>query len=177
MKKIKIEPLSSSTLDETSRLAVSVFNNEEEDEDYPPKWFGASLDFEKNKKAHQEMDVTSSRYWVAIENKKVLGVIGLYTLSYDESKAYWIGWYCVSDKARGKGIGKALLDFAINKAKKDNKKYLRLYTSEEQNEKRANEIYDKLGFKPMSQKKLDKLVTSERFRKFIQKYIYKELRL
>ncbi|MFH1307457.1 MAG: GNAT family N-acetyltransferase [archaeon] len=177
MEKIRIEPLSHSTLDKTSKLAMNVFESKVKDEDYPPKWFKASLDFEKNKKIHQEFDVTSSRYWVALVNKEVLGVIGLYTLLYDENEAYWIGWYCVDDKSRGKGIGKALLDFAINKAKQDNKKYIRLYTSKESNEKRANEIYDKLGFKLMKKEKLNRLVTSERFREFLENYIYKELKL
>ena len=166
-----------STLDKTSRMAVKIFKNDIGDEDYPPRWFKASLDFEKNKKKHKEFEVTSSRYWIAREKDKVLGVIGLYTLSYDEKEAYWIGWYCVDIKARGKGVGKALLDFVIKKAKKDGKKRLRLYTSNDPNERKANEMYDKLGFKPMDKEKMRKLVTSKRFRRFLEKYIYKELKL
>jgi len=106
-----------------------------------------------------------------------LGVVGLYTLSYDEKEAYWLGWYCVNNNARGKGVGKALLGFAIRKVNKDGKKYLRPYTFNEPNERKANRIYDKLGFKSMTKKKLHRLVTSKRFRNYIKKYIYKELKL
>jgi len=73
MGEIKIKPLSKSTLHETSDLAVKVFKGDINDEDYPPKWFEASLNFKKNKKAHQEFHVTSSRYWVAVRKKEGFG--------------------------------------------------------------------------------------------------------
>ena len=39
-----------------------------------------------------------------------------------------------------------------------NKKWLRLYTSNEPNERRANKIYDKLGFKPIKSKNINEII-------------------
>lgn len=176
--KIKIEPLSERTLNEASQMTINVFHSYVNDEDYPPKWFKASLNPDENKKAYSDFDVKSLKYWVSLNEKnKVTGIIGIYTLKYDEKEAYWLAWYCVDPKFRGKGIGKALLNFVIAKAKKEGKMWLRLYTSNEPNEKRANEMYDKLGFKPIKSKKINEIITSKRFRAFTKNLVYKELRL
>jgi len=106
---------------------------------------------------------------------KVIGVTGLYSLKYDEKEAYWLGWYCVNPSFRGEGIGRDLLGFIINLSKMDNKKWLRLYTSKDPNEKRANEIYNKLGFKPLKEKIVNELVTGKF--KFTKGLIFKELEL
>lgn len=176
--KIRIESLSEENLDNASKLTISVFHNKKSDEDYPPRWFKASLHPEKNKKDYDEMDVKDLKYWVAVDNKEnVLGIIGYYTLKYDEKEANWVGWYCVNPKDRGKGIGKMLLNFIITKTKKEGKTWVRLYTSNGPNEKRANKIYDKLGFKPIQDKKINKIITSKKFRAFTKELVYKELKL
>jgi GNAT superfamily N-acetyltransferase len=175
---IRIELLSKKTLADACKLTLRVFHSDVSEEDYPPKWLKASLDPKKNKSSYIGLDVRGVRYWVALSEKdKVVGIIGLYTLKYDEKEAYWLAWYCVDPKSGGKGIGRALLDFVITKAKKDGKKWFRLYTSDEPNEKRANEMYDKLGFKPIKSKKINKIITSKRFRSFTKDLVYKELKL
>ena len=176
MEKIIIEPLSKKTLAKACKLTLRVFHSDINDDDYPPKWLKASLDYQKNKKF--DLDVKDLVYWAALDDKdKVVGIVGIYTLKYDEKEAYWLGWYCVDLKSRRKGIGRLLLNFVIAKAKKDGKKWLRLYTSNEPNEKRANEIYDKLGFKPIKDKKINEIIISRRFRAFTKNLVYKELRI
>lgn len=176
MEKIKIRPLSKETLQQVSMLALEVFPSDPHDEDYPPKSFKISLNCKKNKR--MDLDVTFLKYWAALDDKgKVHGIVGLYTLSYDENEAYWLGWYLVGPKSRGRGIGKMLLNFIITKARKDGKKYLRLYTSRDPNEKKANEIYDKLGFTPIKSKKINKIIADKKFRAFTKNLVYKELKL
>jgi GNAT superfamily N-acetyltransferase len=176
MEEIVIKPLSEESLQQASSLALKVFHSNSNDEDYPPKWFKISLSDKKNEK--MDLDVTSIKYWVALDsNKKVHGIVGLYTLSYDEKEAYWLGWYLVDPKSRGKGIGKLLLESIIKKSKKQGKKYLRLYTSNDPNEKRANEIYDKLGFTPIKSEKINKIIADKKFRAFTKNLVYKELKL
>jgi GNAT superfamily N-acetyltransferase len=176
--KIRIEALSKKTLNGACKLTLDVFHPNVIDEDYPPRELKISLDLEKNKKACIEFEITYLKYWVALNNRnKVVGIIGLYTLTYDEGEAYWLGWYCVDPKFRRKNIGKLLLNFAIDKAKKEGKKWLRLYTSNAPNEKMANKIYDKLGFKPIKSKKINKIINSEKNKEFAKDFVYRELKL
>jgi len=127
---IEIKPLSEQTLAEASKLTLDVFHLHEDDEDYPPKSLKASLYPKENKDYYEDLDVTNLKYWVAVDsNNHVLGIIGYYTLKYDEKEAYWVGWYCVNPESRGKGVGRLLLNLIINKTKDDGKKWLRLYTS------------------------------------------------
>jgi ribosomal protein S18 acetylase RimI-like enzyme len=95
-----------------------------------------------------------SNFWVALDSEKnVLGTTGIYTYSKDENEAVWLAWFCVDPEQRGKGIGKLLIEYSINKAKKLNKKYFRLYTSTDPNEAAAQNLYEKYGFKIVKEEK------------------------
>lgn len=81
----RILPLSEKTLKDASKLTVRVFRSNSKDEDYPPRWFKASLNPEKNKESYNEFDVRDLKYWVAVDREDVVvGVVGYYTLEYDE---------------------------------------------------------------------------------------------
>ncbi|MBI5803895.1 GNAT family N-acetyltransferase [Candidatus Pacearchaeota archaeon] len=174
---MKIISLNKKNVDEASSLLLDVFHSEKKDIDYPPKWLKASLNPEKNKKLYAKFDVKYLRYWVAVSEKKVVGIVGLYTHAYGEKESYWLGWYCVSPEFRGRGVGKALLEFAIDKSRKAGKKWLRLYTSNDPGEKRANQIYDKLGFAPIRDKKLNDIIKRGKFKDFSRKMVYREMAL
>ncbi|MGG5460449.1 GNAT family N-acetyltransferase [Clostridium sp. B9] len=139
---MKIIPLSKKYYKKASKLVDSVFF----DEDYTPsKELKASLSKKYLKKfqKHHDSDVLSLKYYIAIDNlKSIIGIIGLYTIKNDSKDNIWLGWYCVSPDYRGKKIGKTLLEFAIEEAKRQGKKYLYLYTSTESKEAVAQKIYD-----------------------------------
>ena len=119
--------------------------------------FKASLDREEFDKFNKrEKNIYSSlEYFVAVdETEKVLGTTGLYSRRNDEKVAYWLGWYCVDPKFRGKGIGSKLLDYTIKKAKERGKKYLRLYTSTSAGEEVAQQVYDRRGFRTIRREKI-----------------------
>ncbi|MBP3619815.1 MAG: GNAT family N-acetyltransferase [Clostridia bacterium] len=66
-------------------------------------------------------------YWLAYENEKVVGIVGLY--SYEEyPNEAWLGWFGVLENCRRKGFGKRIFDWAKNEAIKRGFENLRLYT-------------------------------------------------
>lgn len=142
---MRIYPLSSETLRETSVLAEREFKIKKSDNEYPPKWLQASLGIAPYKKFLHHYKVSSLQYFAAIEGDRVVGVIGYYSYKRDPS-SYWLGWFCVHPHWRGRKIGSRLLDFIIKKARKNNKKFLRLYTSDRPKEAIAQKLYEQKGF-------------------------------
>jgi len=91
--------------------------------------------------------ITSLSDWVALDaDNRVIGTVGVYTYRKDSNEAYWLSWFCVDSGFRGNGIGKKLLQFAIQLARQAGKKYLRLYTSTHPSEATAQSLYEKSGF-------------------------------
>jgi len=145
---MEIKHLSKENLNQAIKLVLKVFPySEPTDEEYAPKWFKASLNPAKYKKDFKEVSVTYVKYWVAIEKDKVIGAIGIYTYKKDEKEANWLAWFFVDPNYRNKKIGSKLLDYIIEKTKEQKKTYLRLFTSSNPNEAKAQKIYDKRGFK------------------------------
>ncbi|EHI98421.1 GCN5-related N-acetyltransferase [Clostridium sp. DL-VIII] len=143
---IEILVLTKKYLNKSIKLVETVFTDEEES---MRKEIEASIDEKKFQKYVTKIDrhVMSIEYFTAINSKKkVIGFIGMYTLIENYENTIWLGWYCVHAKYRGRGVGKLLLDFIIDKARERGKKYICLYTSTDSNEAKAQEIYEKNGF-------------------------------
>jgi GNAT superfamily N-acetyltransferase len=97
--------------------------------------------------------ITSLSDWVALDtDNRVIGTVGVYTYRKDEKESCWISWFCVHPNFRGRGIGKKLLQFAIQIARQAGKKYLRLYTSTHPSEANAHALYEKCGFRIIGKK-------------------------
>jgi len=144
---MKIEKLSKNNLKDAVDLLVDVFDTSPNDDDYPGKWLPLSLEKDKIEEMFRGGEIPYLEYWVAIEEDKVIGVVGLYTRGdLDKKDVCWLGWFCIHPDYRGKGMGKKLLEFAIEKAKKMGKKIMKLYSSEHPIEKIANKMYEKMGF-------------------------------
>jgi GNAT superfamily N-acetyltransferase len=88
-------------------------------------------------------------FWGAIDSntKEVLGTTGLYQYNRDAEEAVWLAWFCVAPEARRSGIGSRLLDFSIEEARRSERRYLRLYTSDSRNEAAAQRLYEIRGLK------------------------------
>jgi GNAT superfamily N-acetyltransferase len=95
------------------------------------------------------------KYWVALDENRVIGMVGYYILTEDQAEAVWISWYCVDPAYRHKKIGLQLLEFIIEKAKSLGKTYLRLFSSDIPAEHRAHEVYKKRGFVPFREPGFD----------------------
>ena len=90
----------------------------------------------------------SMRYWVAVDERaEICGITGLYNERKDREDTVWLCWFCVDPKYRGRGLGKKLLEFSIEKARGYGKKRLCLYTTTDPNEAGAQLLYEKYGFK------------------------------
>jgi ribosomal protein S18 acetylase RimI-like enzyme len=86
------------------------------------------------------------------ENNEVLGTTGLYRCTNDANEAVWVAWFCVAPKARGRGIGQALIDHTVTLAQNAGFDRIRLYTSTDSNEAAAQRLYEKNGFKEIGRK-------------------------
>ncbi|MHC1682302.1 MAG: GNAT family N-acetyltransferase [Clostridiaceae bacterium] len=145
-KDVIIVPLTKTYLEQSINLVESTFDEEDMS---LSKELEASVDEKKFAKYVKRYDknMRTLEYFIAKDNnQRVIGIIGLYSLKKDYKDTYWIGWYCVDINERGKGIGKALLEFIITMAKYREKKYLCLYTSTDKNEAKAQKIYEQYGF-------------------------------
>jgi hypothetical protein len=59
----------------------------------------------------------------------LLGTTGLYRYNRDVNEAVWVAWFSVDPKARGRGIGQALIDHTVSRARNTGFNRIRLYTS------------------------------------------------
>ena len=140
---MEILPVSFENIDEASKLANSVFPQEKYTAESA---FRASLDPENNREFFEKFKLVTLKYWVAVDEGRIVGTTGRYTLEKDKEEANWLGWYCVAPEYRGRGFGKDLLQFIIDLTKKEGKKFLRLYTSNAPGEETAQVVYKKFGF-------------------------------
>lgn len=163
----RIEPLTEEKLREAVNLVNQVFPNETEEP--PGEEIPASLEPEKYQDFLSKYQMSDIRYWLAIDgSNKVVGTVCLHCYEADKEEAFWLGWFCVRPKVRKNGIGTTLLRFAINRARAEGKKFLRLYTSTEPNELDSHRLYEKHRFKLIK----EELYPGGKFKK-----LYYELRL
>ncbi|KKM26511.1 hypothetical protein LCGC14_1584000 [marine sediment metagenome] len=143
----RIEPLSAGTYERTVSLVVRSFPDD--DEQAIRKALSSSLerDNEDLREWLREKGCKTVSYWIAIEGVQVIGVTGLYAKSEDELEAYWLAWFCVDLMRRRQGLGWSLIQFSMDLAQSEGKRYLRLYTTTAPNEAAAQILYRKLGFK------------------------------
>jgi len=142
-----IVPLSPENLKEALSLVLEVFEVYTEED--PNVWFPASIEPWKYKSLYEREKVRDCRYFVAIEktSNKVIGTTGLYHLATEPEDVAQVGWYCVAQVYRGRGIGKKILEWTIKLAHNEGNSKLRLYTSTRRDLAAANAVYHKLGFR------------------------------
>ena len=146
---MKIVPLSKENLEKAIKLVENIFDSKPDEWDSPRKWMPASLNpnSNENKKLYSENKINFLKYFVGIEDEKIIATTGIYLMEEDKLDSAWLAWFCVDKSYRGNGYGEMLIDFIISMAKKMNKKYLKLYTSKNPDLYNALKLYDKKGFK------------------------------
>ena len=146
---INVEPLSSATLIRSLILVRHVFPYVSALKDAPAFFFTVSLlPAVMRRRLLPLFGIMDARYWVATDRTgKVIGTTGLYSRHEDAGEAVWIGWMCVDSLYRGKGVGKALLEFTITEARAQRLPFLRLYTSDHPNEEAAQGLYERHNLK------------------------------
>jgi GNAT superfamily N-acetyltransferase len=139
---IILEPFGSQNRAEATRLVDRVFLSQSPIERLSLRVFQTRWEWLFRLGGFEE-----ARFWVAMRDGAALGIVGLYTQSQDHHEANWLGWFCVAPEARGLHIGQFLLDHAVAEAKVTGRRFLRLYTSTDLNERSAQTVYQRNGFR------------------------------
>jgi GNAT superfamily N-acetyltransferase len=149
---VEIVGLTKRNLEQAVNLVEKIFPSEYEEEAGKDE-LPASLNPDAYRDYLERTGITPGlKYWVAVEKGRVIGSVGLYCYKEDQGEADWLGWFCVDEDFRCKGTGTKLLLFAINEAKKHGKEYLRLYTTDDEDELDSHRLYEKYGFKVIETK-------------------------
>jgi GNAT superfamily N-acetyltransferase len=142
----QIVPVSAKNIEEALALLQKVFITFTDEED-PYLWFKLSIEPEKNQKLMLEKGVRDIRYFAVLDDKKIIGTTGLYHLVRDPNNTVWLGFYCLDESYRGKGLGRKILQWTVDKAKTEGNKMMQLYTSPNPGLETAEQVYKKFGFK------------------------------
>lgn len=137
MNKIKIRQFRKKDSASLIHILDDIFNKEDSRQAKKDIIFETEL-----KKDHIRDDWT---YWVAEINEKIVAFVGI--IVYSKSRSAWISWLGVRKKFQGKGVGKKLLEHAMNEAKKTKAKNLLVEGGTLPMFKKANNLYKKYGFK------------------------------
>lgn len=87
------------------------------------------------------------KYFVAIDNKKILGVSGIYSFKHHPRDTVWLGWTMVVQSAQGNGIGSLLIQTIVNYLKENKFKCVCVETTSHKDQENAIKLYTKFGFK------------------------------
>lgn len=98
-----------------------------------------------NKKSDTWKDERFWEYFLVKDGNNSIGLTGLYNSKNQNIDEVWCGWYGVISKERGKGFGRSILIWTIDRARKLGYKKFRLWTTTDTDEKNAQDLYDKLG--------------------------------
>jgi len=111
-----------------------------------------------NKKLLEMLEERIIEFWAAVENEKLLGFI---EIGFLEQGIARINGLSVKEKARGRGIGKKLLKFALQKMREKGIERMLLLVKQENT--KAKELYKSFGFEfiGLYHRKLDKAVVEE----------------
>ncbi len=134
---MEIVELNETYLNDAIRLVEKIFNPSKNDK----LSLTASIYPEKYQNYLQKNGFIELKYYVLVDEENVIGITGLY--AYDD-ESYWLGWFCIDEKYRNKGLGHVLLNLSISYA--SNRKCLYLYTEELDEFKIARKLYEKYGF-------------------------------
>ena len=88
-------------------------------------------------------------YWFVTDaEENAIGISGLYfgERGDRDNGIIWLGWFGVHPDFRKRHLASLLLDFTIDKAIKQGFKTMKIYTSTDETEQAANQLYQKHGF-------------------------------
>lgn len=148
MSALALRPLSRAALAEAITLANRIFPDDIDSAEAPAAVYTASLEPDAYREEIKAASIRTLSYWVLPDYTGTLvGFTGLYTRLGDDPTVAWLGWFGVAPEARGRGLGRAILESTIAIAVARGFTALRLYTTDSPNEAVAQKLYEKLGFK------------------------------
>ncbi len=143
----QIIPVNRGNIDEAIKLLNSVFPKDIARYNNPEIGLRCSLDPEKYSEYYDHFKLLKTTPFVLIKDNKLIGTTGLYHLKTDPDDTVWLGWLCINPEFRGKGLGRKLIEWTMNKAREEGYRILKLYTSNDPDLDVSHILYAKLGFK------------------------------
>jgi len=148
-----IEPLGETTLKQAIELQNKFLKSNNK---FEQQLLAASLNKKMYMEVYEKAFINEMQYWVAKKknSEKVIGITGIYTEPSDDKENCWVGWFCVDEEYRGKGFGKALLEYTMKMAREYlfedqlvGSSNVHLYTHNTKEFNVATTMYQKYGFK------------------------------
>jgi len=84
--------------------------------------------------------------WGFFERDRLVAIGGIYDGFWDKSKAY-ISWFSVAENYQRTGIGTLMIKHVEEEAKKDGRKWLYVETYDNEQFRKANNFYRKMGYR------------------------------
>lgn len=148
----RMVPLTPERADETVQLVLNCFPEATEQREYIHDSIHGELHLEQYQEFLTDHGFSEFDSQLIIKDNKVIGMTGLYRKEFESyekddspENTRWLNWLCVKDSERGQGYGRMLFEYSINQAISQKRQALYIWTSEDETEKRANEMYDKAG--------------------------------
>ncbi len=140
---------------------------------YYHKHWGFGLFFESKVAAElseflRRFDETRDGFWAASVGEKIVGAVAIDGINHD-SKGAHLRWFIVAPENQGQGIGKTLLEKAVDFCRK--KKFRRVYLWTFAGLDPARRLYEKFGFRLCEEfegTQWGKTVTEQRFELILQ---------
>ena len=139
---MNLVPLMPDTLVETQQLAAELFPWEHEHQTA----LNAAVAPSSHAPFLRDRGLASVRFWTSIQFGRVAGLAGLYNYIAQPEET-WLAWYGLQADARGRGKGAELLDWVIAEARAEQKRVLRLWTTNEDEYAKAICLYRARGFR------------------------------
>jgi GNAT superfamily N-acetyltransferase len=139
---MNLVPLMPDTLVETQQLAAELFPWEHEHQIA----LNAAVAPGSHTAFLRDRGLASVRFWTSIQSGQVAGLAGLYNYVAQPEET-WLAWYGLQPEARGRGRGAELLDWVIAEAHAEQKRVLRLWTTNEDEYAKAITLYRARGFR------------------------------
>jgi N-acetylglutamate synthase-like GNAT family acetyltransferase len=139
---MNLVPLMPDTLVETQQLAAELFPWEHEHQ----VALNAAVAPGSHNAFLRARGLAAVRFWTSIQSGRVAGLAGLYNYRAQPEET-WLAWYGLHADARGRGKGAELLDWVIAEARAEQKRVLRLWTTNEAEYAKAIGLYRDRGFR------------------------------
>ncbi len=139
---MNLEPLHADTLRATQFVASELFPWEHEHQEA----LIASLAPREHAAFYDSRALDTVRCWNAIHQGEVGGMAMLYGYRAQLDEV-WLAWFGLLPFARGCGAGTQLLDGIINNARKEGRRVMRLWTTDEAEYSAAVRMYTRRGFR------------------------------
>jgi GNAT superfamily N-acetyltransferase len=105
----------------------------------------ALREFKRRARSRQRWRDPNARYYVALLNGVVAGVSGVVADDEEGENVWWLGWFYVAEGTRGQGLGKALFDRAVARARKRGGRKMFVDTSSTEGYAAARRFYEAQG--------------------------------